>query len=151
MGVIILVQGENFRPNKVEAIVDDMLSLFLAHLKRIDTHEFRSVKESVLQELTSFSNSLDDVSEKYFEAIEEEMLNINEKPYSELIKKVTQKSLHSFVKKFLVNESRRITIELYAKDLKEEEKNFRLIPSFNLNQRAYKVTTLEEIMAEKQK
>ena len=128
-----------------------MLYLFLAKLKQIDSHEFRSVKETVLRDLTSFSNSLDDVSDKYFEAIEEEMLNINEKPYSELIKKVTQKSLHSFAKKFLVHESRRITIELYAKDLKEEEKNFKLIPSFNLNQRAYQITSLEEIMAHKQK
>ena len=149
LGVIILVQGENFRPHKVEALVDDMMSVFLEDILHIDDHEFLAVKQSVLMELTTFTNSLKDVSEKFYDSIEDEILNPNEKPYSELIKSINQKSLKAFAKRFMIKESRRVTIELFAKKITEEEQSFRLMPSFNLNQKGYQIKSLNEMLTRK--
>lgn len=149
MGIIILVQGENFRPHKVEALVDDMMSVFLEDLSHIDDHEFAGVKQSVLGDMTSFSNSLHDVADKYYDAVEEELLEPNSKSYADLARGVTQKSLQKFAKKHLVKESRRLTIELFAKKMTQEEQIFRLMPSFNLNQQGYKLTTIDDLLKRK--
>ena len=143
------MQGENFRPHKVEALVDDMMAVFLADISYIEEHEFAAVKLTILNEVTSFTSSLRDVSSRYYESIEDELLTPNEKSFAEIMKGISQKSLQVFAKKFLVKESRRITIELFAKKLSEDERDFKLLPSFNLNQKQYRVSGLEELVARK--
>lgn len=147
--MIIIVQGENFRPHKVEALVDDMLSLFLQGIKHIDSREFASVKEKVLLNQITFSNSLKDVADKYYSSMQEKIFNPNERDYTELMKLVTPHSLYAFAKKFMMQESRRLTIELFAKQISAEEKNFLLMPSFNLNQKGYEITSLEVLTEKK--
>jgi len=149
LGIIILVQGENFRPQKVEALVDDMMTVFLEDLVHIEEREFTAVKQNTLVQLTSFSNSLRDVSDKYYDAVEEELLEPNERSYTELMKEVTPKTLQKFAKKYLVKQSRRVTVELFSKRMTDDERNFRLMPSFTLSQQAYKLTTVEEMLARK--
>ena len=126
-----------------------MMAVFLADISYIEEHEFASVKQNVLNEITVFTSSLKDVSGKYYDSIEDDLLTPNEKSFAEIIKGINQKSLHVFAKKFLVKESRRITIELFAKKLNEEERDFKLLPSFNLNQKQYRVTNLEELIGRK--
>ena len=145
-----MVQGENFRPHKVEALVDDMMTVFMEDLGHIEEKEFAAVKQNKLMELTSFSNSLQDVSDKFYDAVEEELLDPNEKTYAELVKEVTPKSLQRFARKYLVKESRRVTVELFAKKMAAEEKEFRLMPSFNLSGQAYQVTSVDEMLKRKE-
>lgn len=151
LGLIILVQGENFRPHKVEALVDDMMSVFLEGIKHIDEKEFASVKQKILFEQIAFTNSLKDVADKYYDSVEEQLLNPNEKEYSELMKQVTLKSLYQFARRFLVKESRRITIELFAKKITDEEATYKLLPSFNLNQKSYQIWSLDDVVQRKSK
>lgn len=126
-----------------------MMSVFLEDLRNIDDHEFQAVKSSVLSDITTFSNSLKDVADKYYDDMDEEMLEPNEHSYHELCKGITQKSLQRFAKERLVKQSRRLTIELFAKKITEEERCFRLMPSFNLNQQSYQLTSIEEMMKRK--
>lgn len=145
VGLIILVQGEKFRPNKLEGVVDDMLQLFLSSVTKINKNELNVVKQSVLSDLVEFSSSLKDVSGKYYENIEDQLLNKNEAGYEEIMKKVDQISLRDFAEQFLIRNSRRLTIELFANHISPAEKSYKLMSNFSLNQKEYRITTLEEI------
>lgn len=55
----------------------------------------------------------------------------------------------NFVSKFLVQESARLTIEMFANEVRSEETGFVLSSSVALNRREYEVVTLEQIRAMK--
>lgn len=149
--MIVLIQGENFRPNKVEAIVDDMLSIFSQGLSKITDYEFDQTKQKIFNQLYWLPDSLEDVSEKLNEAIEQELLNPKEKSYLEIKDDITKKSLKIFAEKLFFKESQRLTIELFSKGMSEEERHFVTPRAFNLNQRNYEIVSLEKMMEKKNK
>ena len=114
---MVLIQGEGFRPNLVEQSVDNTIATFLDSLNHMSEEEFNKARESVLFDLNEFSLNLPRVAEKYFANMEEQILEESEQSYLELSRTVTQTSLYYFAKEFFVNKPRRITIELFAKQL----------------------------------
>ena len=115
----------------------------------IDEHEFAQAKKEIIEELNTLSNSLFEVAERYYSSFEDKLLNPKDKSYSELVPSITKKSLQNFANRFFVRESRRVTIELFAKSISSDEKTFKLSPSFSLNQRQYTVVTIDEITERK--
>lgn len=144
-----MVQGEKFRPHKLEGVVDDMLQLFLSTITKIPKSELAVVKQSVLSDLTEFSSSLQDVAGKYYENIEDSILDKDEKSYSDIMADLNQISLRDFAEGFLIRNSRRVTIELFANRISDAEKTYQLLSNFSLNQKEYKVVTLDELVKRK--
>lgn len=142
-----MVQGEKFRPHKLEAIVDDMLQLFLSSISSIQLAELSVVKRQVLSDLTEFSTSLQEVAGKYYDGLEDKLLEKDERSYEEIVADVNQISLRDFAEEFLIRKTRRLTIELFAGKLKKKEREYRLLGNFNLGQREYTLAKLEDLAA----
>jgi secreted Zn-dependent insulinase-like peptidase len=149
LGLIILVQGESFRPNAIEDVVDKIVAEFLENLEKMDSEEFGKAKDSVLNELNEFSQDLPQVSQKFFVNMDEQILEEGDQTYSEIAESVSTKSLYLFAKDFLINKPRRLTIELFAKEVTIEEQAFRLNPQQSLDKKPYEVVTLEALMERK--
>lgn len=143
LGLIILVQGESFRPNAIESVVDRVISEFLTKLENMEADEFQKAKDSVLNELNEFSQDLDQVSQKFYVNMDEQLLEEGDQTYNEIGESCTTKSLYLFAKDFLVNKPRRLTIELFAKEVTLEEQAFRMDASQSLDKRAYEVVTMD--------
>ena len=129
--------------------MDDMLQLFLSTITKIPKNELAVVKQSVLSDLTEFSSSLQDVAGKYYENIEDQILDKDEKSYGVIMNEVSQISLRDFAEGFLIRKSRRVTIELFANRISDTEKNYQLLSNFSLNQKEYKIVTLDELVKRK--
>jgi secreted Zn-dependent insulinase-like peptidase len=133
----------------LEGVVDDMLQLFLRSIADIKVGDLEIVKRSVLAELVEFSVSLEDVTQRYFDDVEDSLLDQNELEYQDVVKAVDQLSLRNFAEEFLVRQSKRLTIELFANQITTGEEQYRLQKNFSLNQREYSIVTLEELRKRK--
>ena len=91
IGLIILVQGEKFRPHEIETIVDDLIKSFLDSVSSINDIELASVKQSTLSELSEFSTSLQEVAEKYNDNMEDKLMKNNEEDYAEIMMGINQR------------------------------------------------------------
>lgn len=147
----MLVQGESFRPNEIERLVDKTISDFLNSLQNMDAAEFDRAKESVLFNLNEWSQNLPQVADKYYVNMDEQILEESDQTYAEIAQTMTQKSLYLFAKEFLINKPRRLTIELFAKQITEHESTFRLEAEHTLDQRPYEVVSLESLIDRKLK
>ena len=151
LGLIVLVQGESFRPHMVEKSVDTTIANFLDSLSKMSDEEFSKAMQSVLFDLNEFSLNLPRVAEKYFSNMEEQILEENDQTYVDISQTITQTSLYFFAKEFFVNKPRRVTVELFANQISEEERTFKLGQEFNLDKRPYDVVTLEKMLERKAK
>lgn len=66
-----MIQGENFRPNGIEQLIDELLEQFIKDLESIDDADFAKAKQAIVEDLTDFTTNLDDVSNKYYLSVEE--------------------------------------------------------------------------------
>ena len=144
-----MVQGEKFRPQKLEGVVDDMLQIFLKNILEIGKSELDIVKQTTLSDLVDFSSSLEEVADKYYDNIEEDLLDENEQSYEKIIQEVSQVSIRDFAEEFLIRKSRRVTIELFANKMSESEKNYQLMKNFSLTQKEYSIVSLDELVKRK--
>ena len=65
--------------------------------------------------------------------------------YEDLLASNQISEFREFVNKYLVQQSSRLTIELFAEEVHSEEAEFVLNPNLTLNHRGYEVVTLEQI------
>lgn len=105
------------------------------------------VKRQVLGDLTEFSSSLQEVAGKYYDRLEDKLLEKDERSYQEIVADVSQITLRDFAEEFLVRKTRRLTIELFAGKISKKEREYRLLGNFNLGQREYTLAKLEELAA----
>ena len=143
------MQGESFRPNQIEKTVEKTLKNFLEEIKSMDENDFMEAKQSILNELNEFSTSLPHVAEKYFARMEENILEENDQNYTTISNSLTQESLYLFAKEFFVNKPRRITLELFANSISEDESGFNLSSEFTLDQREYELCTIDSLLERK--
>ena len=68
---MLLVQGEAFRPNQVEAKVDDTIAKFIEFVATIQSGPLEVLKKQVVEELAEFGAHLDSVADKYQATVEE--------------------------------------------------------------------------------
>lgn len=145
------MQGESFRPNEIEHLVDKTILDFLNSLQNMEEDEFNKAKESVLFELNEWSQNLPQVADKFYVNMDEQILEESDQTYVEIAQTMTQKSLYLFAKEFLINKPRRLTIELFAKQISEQERAFRLESENTLDRRPYEVVSLESLIERKKK
>lgn len=150
LAVIILVEGESFRPNNIEKVVDETISNFIKGIMSYDDEDFIAAKDNTLQQLSEFSPNLPSVAEKFLVNMDEQLLSEDDQTYEEISKSITKNSLYLFAKDFLINRPRRLTIELFANKIESNEMSFKLEADLNLDKRNYEVVTLDYLLDRKQ-
>ena len=68
-----------------------------------------------------FPDTLDDVASKIFYHLEEQKLNEDSNSYLDLLKEFDTDDLYKFAYENLIKNQARITIELFAKDINDQE------------------------------
>ena len=145
LGLIVLVQGESFRPHQIEHQVDGMIQTFIQGLTGISEEEFEKVKALMLEQLTEFSVLLENIHEKYHHAVEEQILKEDDVSFEDISKSLTRESIQEFANEFFVQNQRRVTIELFASRVDEDEARFTMASSLGLGKKAYTITSLAEM------
>ena len=77
LGLIVLIQGENFRPNNIESVVDEVLFNFVEDLKKKTPKEIKKIIVQNIADILQFPDTLDDVASKIFYHLEEEKVNLD--------------------------------------------------------------------------
>lgn len=89
------------------------------------------------------------MADKYYINMDEQILEESDQTYGEIAETMTPKSLYLYAKEFLVNKPRRMTIELFANKVSEEEIAFRLDTAQTLDKRPYEVVGLDYLIERK--
>lgn len=76
-----------------------------------------------------------------------QILEEDNKSYEEISKDVTVDTLHQLAKKIFIDAPQRITVELFAKGMKDTETNFIEVPKNSLNNKTYTIANLEDIVS----
>jgi len=145
LGLIVLVQGESFRPHQIEHQIDGTIQKFIDGLMAISEEEFEKVKTLMLEQLTEFSVLLENIHEKYHHSVEEQILKEDDVSFEDISKSLTRESMQEFAKEFFVQNQRRVTIELFANRVSEDEAQFNMASSLSLGKQAYTITNLAEM------
>ena len=109
----------------------------------MDLEEIRNEVDENIQEIKQFPDDLDEIASKIYYHLEEEKVNLDKTSYDEILDNIDVNELYQFAKKGLIDNSRRITIELFANKIDPEEANFKLLEVFALDQRPYEIVPLE--------
>lgn len=149
LGLIVLVQGENFRPHNIETQIDGMIEGFLQEMRSLTNEDLDKVKNHMLENLIEFSAVLEDVHEKYYMNVEEQILHEDSMNYTDIAAKINPRSLYQFAEDFFVKNQRRLTIELFASKITKEEHDFRMPSTFSLDKKPYTLKTIDELVAMK--
>ena len=107
--------------------------------------EFEKVKALMLEQLTEFSVLLENIHEKYHHAVEEQILKEDDVSFEDISKSLTRESIQEFANEFFVQNQRRVTIELFASRVDEDEARFTMASSLGLGKKAYTITSLAEM------
>ena len=121
----------------------------LEEIQSMPEEKFKAGKAKVLEQINEFSIDLQNVSQKYYLNLEEQIMEEDDQSNDSISETITQSSLYFFVKEWLINKSRRITIELFAKKISETEQQFKLPSEQNLDKRGYDIVTFEEMIKRK--
>ncbi len=142
----MIVQGETFRPTEVEKVVDQTIAEFIEGLNKITPERLEKFKKKTLEDLHEFPNSLGEISDKYVSSVEEQVLGDSIEDYQEIAKRITVKYLYEFAKKTFVEKSQRVTIELFANEVRENEKTFEEKTEAILDKKTYKLIQLKDLL-----
>ena len=143
LGLMVLIQGENFRPHQIEKAVDQTLKEFIDNIKKMSLLEIKNQMEDTINDIMQFPDDLDEVASKIYYHLEEEKVNLDKSDYEDIFNNVTVEEFYDFAYNSLVNDCKRVTIELFANEVREEEMRFKLLDVFSLDQREYEVVPLE--------
>ena len=143
LGLMVLIQGENFRPHKIEKAVDQTLKEFIENIKTMELSDIKNEIENTVNDIVQFPDDLDEVASKIYYHLEEEKVNLDSSDYMEILENVGVQEFYDFAYNNLVRDCRRVTIELFAKEVREEEMMFRMLDVFSLDQRSYDVVPIE--------
>ena len=146
-GQMILIQGEKFRPTEIEGDIEDTIRDFFEELKMKSVDDVEGLKSVILQNYTEFTNSLEDVTGKLWDFIEEEYILNEEQDYDTIAKGISLKDLIEYYQSTFYDNQRRITLQLFAHELKDEERDFHLEEGKRLVNMDYQVKSLDEMIA----
>jgi secreted Zn-dependent insulinase-like peptidase len=145
-GIIILVQGENFRPADIEKDIEETVLEFIEQLKEKSEQELDDIKMLVVEKYTEFSNSLSDVTSKEWEFIESAYILGEKTDYEKVAMNITKEDVLEFAMQTFIHKQKRITVELFAHGLTEDEHRFQLLPEDALGGLEYEIRNLDEVM-----
>ena len=149
-GQMILIQGEKFRPTEIEGDIEDTIREFFEELKGKSNDEVESLKSVILQNYTEFTNSLEDVTGKLWDFIEEEYILEEEQDYETIAKQITLQDMVEYYQSTFYDHQKRITLQLFAHELKEEEKTFKLEEGKRLINLEYQFKSIDEMIQMRQ-
>jgi secreted Zn-dependent insulinase-like peptidase len=145
-GIIILVQGENFRPTDIEKDIEQTILEFMDIIENKTIEDIEDIKFLMLERFTEFSNSLEDVTAKEWDFIETEYI-LQEKPeYQKIADDIQKEDLIEFCKDVFLNHQKRISIELFAHQMTKEEESFELLTEESLGGVSYELKTVDEMI-----
>lgn len=145
-GIIILVQGENFRPAEIEKVIEDTVLEFIEQLRAKTDEELDDIKMLVVEKYTEFSNSLSDVTSKEWNFIEAEYILGERADYEKEALDVSKDEIIQFAEQMFIHRQKRITVELFAHGLTEDEHRFQLLEQDSLGGLQYEIRSLDEIV-----
>jgi len=145
-GIIILVQGENFRPADIEKDIEDTVLELIEQIKNKSPSELDDMKMLVIEKYTEFSNSLSDVTSKEWEFIEAAYILGEKTDYERVAFDITKEEIIEFAMETFIHKQKRITVELFAHGLTEDEHRYQLLPEDSLGGLEYEIRSLDEIM-----
>jgi hypothetical protein len=145
-GIIILIQGENFRPADIEKDIEETVLEFIEQLKEKTDQELDDIKMLVVEKYTEFSNSLSDVTSKEWEFIESAYILGEKTDYEKVAIDITKEDILDFAMQTFIHRQKRITVELFAHGLTEDEHRFQLLPENSLGGLEYEIRNLDEVM-----
>ena len=145
-GQMILIQGEKFRPNEIEGLIEDTIREFQEELKKKTSTDLDDLKSILIRDYTEFTNDIGDVTSKLWDFIEEEYILNENQDYETIAQKITMEDILKYYQSTFFDNLRRITLQLYAHELKEEEKNFRIEPAKRLVDLDYQIKSLDEMI-----
>ena len=145
-GQMILVQGEKFRPTEIEDDIETTIKDFFEELKAKTADEVEGLKSVILQNYTEFTNSLEDVTSKLWDFIEEEYILDEKQDYETIAGSISLKDMTDYYQSTFFDNQRRITLQLFAHELKPEEASFKLDKSKQLIDLEYQIKSLDEMI-----
>lgn len=146
-GIIILIQGEKFRPSAIESEIENTVREFQEILEKKSEDEIEGLKSVIVQNFTQFSNSIGDVTGKEWSYLEEEYVLGETGEYEDIAKGIKKDDLIDFTQETMVANQRRITLELFAHEIKPEEKDFILKQELALGGLEYELKTVDEVIS----
>ncbi len=141
----MIVQGETFRPTEIEKIVDETIIGFIEKLKKLTPETLEKVKKKTIEDFHEFPDSLGDISERYISSIEEQILNESTEDYQDIAKSISVEYLCNFAKNVFIEKARRVTIELFANEVRDKERDFVENKDAMLDKKVYKLVGLKEL------
>lgn len=72
--------------------------------------------------------------------------NIDSSNYSDYKNKLTTKDLHSFAYQYLIKDTKRITIEMFSREVQDYEKTYVMPRVYSVNKMHYKLIELDDLV-----
>lgn len=69
MGIMILIQGEKFRPHEIEKEVEKTIIEFLNEIKKLDHSEFLKIVRTKINNVVEFSDDMSEVASSIYTEI----------------------------------------------------------------------------------
>ena len=145
-GQMIMIQGQKFRPTEIEGLIEDTIRNFFEELKKKTNNELDDLKDLIVRNYTEFTNSIGDVASKLWDFIEEEYILEEEQDYETIATSITLSDLTEYYQSTFFDNQKRITLQLFSKELKEEEKNFTIDPNKRLIDLDYQIKSIDEMI-----
>ena len=145
-GLTLLLIGEQFRPSEVESRIDDLFKLFIKTIKEESLEKIDQTKNSVIDELTDFGNNLEDIAQKEWIFMKDKYLLQDNSDYFKMVDSISKLDLTNFMDDLLIKNQRRVTLEIFAHKMTEEEENYKGEPSIALGALRYKAMGLQEML-----
>lgn len=146
-GIVIILQGESFRPSDIESVVEDTVREFIAELKSKSGEEIEQLKELIVERYTEFTNSLSDVTSREWDFIHEAYILGEDGDYIREAKDIRLEDLVKFAEDMFLTTQKRVTIELFAHGASKEEMEYEIERSQALGGKEYEIVSLDEMLA----
>ena len=146
-GIVIILQGESFRPSEVESVVEDTVREFIEELRAKPVSEIAQLKDLVVERYTEFTNSLSDVTSREWDFIHEAYILGEEGDYVKEAEEIQLQDLVDFAEEMFVKTQKRVTVELFAHGVSPQEEEFQLQKNKALGGFEYETVSLDEMLA----
>lgn len=144
-GLVLVVQSERLRPDRIEAEVEDALQKVLSLVKKMRKSAFLRLLSVAIQDLSRFEESWTGVVEKVYEEMEEKLTFGSVEELRFIRRGLSLEAFVSLAESVLRLKQKRVTLELFAKEVSEQEQKYVLNPAMSLTQRVYRIVSLEHV------
>lgn len=143
-GVMVLLNGEKFKPEEVEAVIFERINAFVEEFKKMDPKTLKSNAKNQWQEKLKLKGLLHNVSHRIFHYWQDEELFDLKSEYMEELERFDYKESFDLADKYLKENGKILILEMCSEQFTPDRAKFILDKKLTMGEKGYQLADIDK-------